>query len=102
MARRASRQVLHAGFVVQDHAGIARSELAQATQIGEVKVTPMHAFADVDADYHRWLAVSFRFRPALKAVGFASSGTIVAVLLLYGLAGLGAVLRSAAEKGERT
>ncbi|HUU93486.1 MAG TPA: hypothetical protein VM238_20025, partial [Phycisphaerae bacterium] len=43
-------------------------------------------------------AMSYLFRPIFKVVGFATAGVIAAVLVLYVLLGLAALLRWAGTK----
>jgi hypothetical protein len=58
----------------------------------------MTALADLDADYHRAFALSFQARPLLKATLLSAAAVIAAVLLLYGLMGLGCLLKPARKR----
>jgi hypothetical protein len=67
-------------------------------KLQEPRPLPMTALAGLDADYHRVFALSFQARPLLKATLLSAAAVIAAVLLLYGLMGLGCLLKPAPKR----
>jgi hypothetical protein len=64
-------------------------------------VKAMYAFQGRDPLTLKSWALSYKFRPMFKVVGFATAGVIAAVLTLYFFLGLAALLRWAGRKAPR-
>jgi len=72
----------------------ARVAIRGPAALGDAEGRPMHELQGKDAAELRAWAWSFRFRGWLKWTGFAASGVVGLVLLVYLLQGVGRVLRA--------
>ena len=73
-------------------------EAAGPLHTQEAATTASHKLQKLDRGYTRLFGWSFTYRPLFKIVGFCASGLVLAVLLVYGFAGLGALCRWAGQK----
>jgi len=78
---------------------LALADMPKAKYVPEY--TPMVEFLGLDADEVAYFAEAFRFRSTLKTLSFIATGVVGAVLLLYGLRGLGAITKRFGERARR-
>jgi len=71
---------------------------AGPASLGPAPVVAMHQLEALSAPLQNLWGLSFVFRPFFKLAGFAASGLIAAVLLLYGFFGLARLTRLFGEK----
>jgi len=73
-------------------------EVPSPAEIGQGVTMAMYEFQGRDPlELNAW-AMSYLFRPMFKVVGFGTAGVIAAILLLYVLLGLAALVRWAGKK----
>jgi hypothetical protein len=73
-------------------------EVPSPAEIGQGVTMAMYEFQGRDSLELKAWAMSYLFRPMFKVVGFTTAGVIAAILLLYVLLGLAALVRWAGKK----